>query len=173
MNGKLERLTVADAGEVLTLQRAAYVTEVQVHDDVQLPPLTQTLDEVHADLARPSCLTWGFREAERLVGSVRVELDGTTAALGRLMVAPDRQRHGLGTGLLLHAERNLPPQVAAIELFTGEHSTAKPPALPAHGLQRDAPNPGAVLRVDPLPRAPAVSRAIRRKAVAWVASDRR
>ncbi|MGI8306686.1 GNAT family N-acetyltransferase [Saccharopolyspora hattusasensis] len=171
MNGKLERLTVADAGEVLTLQRAAYLTQAQVHDDVQ-PLLTQTLDEVHADLARPSCLTWGFREAERLVGSVRVELDGTTAALGRLMVAPDRQRHGLGTGLL-HVERNLPPQVAAIELFTGEHSTAKPPALPAHGLRGDAPNPGGVLRVDPLPQAPAVSRGIRRKAAAWVASDRK
>ncbi|PKW15754.1 GNAT family N-acetyltransferase [Saccharopolyspora spinosa] len=124
MNGKLERLTLADAGEVLTLQRAAYVTEAQAHDDVQMPPLTQTLDDVRADLARPSCITWGFREAGRLVGSVRVELDGATAALGRLMVAPDRQGHGLGTGLLLHVERNLPRQVAAIELFTGEHSTA-------------------------------------------------
>ncbi|MFI0468386.1 GNAT family N-acetyltransferase [Saccharopolyspora sp. 5N102] len=124
MSGQVERLTVADAGEVLTLQRAAYVTEAQAHDDVRMPPLMQTLDDVRADLARPSCLAWGCREAGRLVASVRVELNGATAELGRLMVAPDRQGHGLGTGMLLHAERNLPAQVEAIELFTGEHSTA-------------------------------------------------
>lgn len=124
MSGKLERMTVADAGEVLTLQRAAYVSEAQAHDDVRMPPLTQTLDDVRADLARPSCPAWGYREAGRLVASVRVELDGATAALGRLMVAPDRQGHGLGTGLLLHVEQHLPPQVESIELFTGEHSTS-------------------------------------------------
>jgi hypothetical protein len=30
-----------DAGEILTLQRAAYVTEAQAHGDLTLPPLTQ------------------------------------------------------------------------------------------------------------------------------------
>ncbi|HUG86944.1 MAG TPA: hypothetical protein VMM13_20410 [Euzebya sp.] len=32
-----------DAREMLTLQRAAYVTEAQLYDDPNLPALTQTL----------------------------------------------------------------------------------------------------------------------------------
>ena len=35
-------LSDADGGEVMTLQRAAYVTEAQAHHDFDLPPLTQT-----------------------------------------------------------------------------------------------------------------------------------
>ncbi len=34
----LVRLGAEDAGEVLTLQRAAYVTEAQAHADLNLPP---------------------------------------------------------------------------------------------------------------------------------------
>jgi hypothetical protein len=46
----LTRLGADGAGEVLTLQRAAYVTEAQAHDDVDLPPLRQPLAEVAAEL---------------------------------------------------------------------------------------------------------------------------
>ncbi|MCI2418838.1 GNAT family N-acetyltransferase [Saccharopolyspora sp. K220] len=120
----LDRLTAADAGEVLTLQRAAYVTEAQSHDDVRMPPLTETLDEIRDELARSSCLAWGCREAGRLVAAVRVALGETAAGLGRLVVAPDRQGHGLGTGLLRHVEQHLPARIETINLFTGEHSTA-------------------------------------------------
>ncbi|MER5387580.1 GNAT family N-acetyltransferase [Saccharopolyspora sp. NPDC002686] len=117
-------LTTADAGEVLTLQRAAYVPEAQAHDDFRLPPLVESLDDVRAALARPDCRAWGVRESGRLVSAVRVELGETTAALGRLVVAPDCQRRGLGTALLAHVEQHLPPRITAIELFTGEHSTS-------------------------------------------------
>ncbi|RBY80421.1 GNAT family N-acetyltransferase [Blastococcus sp. TF02-09] len=40
------------AGELLTLQRAAYVTEAQLYDDARLPALVQTLDELRAELVR-------------------------------------------------------------------------------------------------------------------------
>jgi hypothetical protein len=42
------RLRTDDAGEVLTLQRAAYVTEAQAHRDLLLPPLMQTFAELRA-----------------------------------------------------------------------------------------------------------------------------
>ena len=50
----LVRLSLADAGEILTLQRAAYVTEAQGHNDTMMPPLTQTLDQLRAELADPA-----------------------------------------------------------------------------------------------------------------------
>lgn len=118
-------LAVADAGEVLTLQRAAYVTEARAHGDLALPPLTQTFDELRAELSDPSCAAWGFREAGRLVASVRVHrVDAETAEMGRLVVAPDRQGNGLGSALLTAAEQRTSPEITTARLFTGEHSQA-------------------------------------------------
>lgn len=117
-------LCTADAGELLTLQRAAYVGEAQSHRDPWLPPLVQTLDELTDELTSPAVRAWGVRANGRLIGAVRVRLHGPAAVLGRLIVAPDRQREGLGTFLLWHAERALPDPVDSVELFTGEHSHA-------------------------------------------------
>jgi ribosomal protein S18 acetylase RimI-like enzyme len=115
----------ADAGEVLTLQRAAYVTEAQAHDDPQLPPLTQGLPDLHEELGRASVQAWGIRDDDgRLVAAVRVAVLNGTASINRLVVAPDRQGNGLGSALLAHAEEQLGDDVVTIELFTGEHSTA-------------------------------------------------
>jgi len=119
------RLGIDDAGEILTLQRAAYVTEAQAHGDLALPPLTQTLEQLRVELADPHCTAWGIRERGRLVASGRIRLaDPAEAEIGRLTVAPDRQGNGLGTALLLAAEARLPDDVTVIRLFTGEHSHA-------------------------------------------------
>lgn len=119
-------LTVADAGELLTLQRAAYVTEAQAHGDPYLPPLREPLEEVRRALTDPCTTVLGLRDGSRLVASVRTRhqpgRDG--AELGRFAVAPDCQGEGLGTRLLLAAEERLPSTVGAIHLFTGEHSPA-------------------------------------------------
>ncbi|WP_312978641.1 GNAT family N-acetyltransferase [Corynebacterium sp.] len=116
-------LGAADAGEVLTLQRAAYVSEAQAHDDLRLPPLIQSLEELCDELADPDITALGVREAGRLVGAVRLRLLGRVVELGRLVVAPDRQGYGIGTALLHQAERAC-PRVDEMRLFTGEHSTA-------------------------------------------------
>ena len=119
------RLGASDSGEVMTLQRAAYVTEARAHDDLGMPPLTETLGQVRDQLARPDTTAWGIREHGRLVASVRVRLaDPATAEIGRLCVAPDRQGNGLGSGLLAAAEARLPAGVSRVRLFTGEHSHA-------------------------------------------------
>ncbi len=117
-------LAGSDAGEVLTLQRAAYVTEAQLYDDVRLPPLTQTLAEVLADLTDPAVTALGIRDGGRLVAAVRLrDLGAGRLALGRLTVAPDRQGHGLGTRLLRAAETAV-PGTTVIDLFTGHRSAA-------------------------------------------------
>jgi predicted GNAT family N-acyltransferase len=91
------RLGADDVGEMLTLQRAAYVTEAQAHGDLAMPPLVQTLEELRAELAEPAVTGWGFRADGRLVAGVRVRLTGPASAeIGRLVVAPDRQGAGLG-----------------------------------------------------------------------------
>lgn len=119
------RLGIDDAGEILTLQRAAYVTEAQAHSDLTMPPLTQTLEQLRGEITDPRSTAWGIRDNGRLVASVRVHLaDQDAADIGRLVVAPDRQGHGLGTALLAAAEARLPETVTVIRLFTGERSHA-------------------------------------------------
>ena len=118
-------LGVDDAGEVLTLQRAAYVTEAQAHNDLNLPPLRQPLAELVAELADPRVFVAGWRDhAGRLVAAVRVH---TASAAGvakvcRLVVVPDRQGQGLGSRLLSEVERRLPRHIEELRLFTGERS---------------------------------------------------
>jgi GNAT superfamily N-acetyltransferase len=129
----VKRLGVADAGEVLTLQRAAYVTEARAHDDWDLPPLLETLDETRAALA--SCLSWGIRENARLVASVRLTVTGHVGVIGRLVVAPDRQECGLGGGLLAFAESEAPTEVTVFRLFTGSKSAGPLHLYAKHGYR--------------------------------------
>ncbi|MGA2469248.1 MAG: GNAT family N-acetyltransferase [Solirubrobacteraceae bacterium] len=120
---ELLRLGVADAGELLTLQRAAYVSEAQLHEDPLLPPLVQTLTELAAELGDSERFAWGVRDGPRLVASVRVALVGLHAAeFSRLCVVPDRQGIGIGSALMLAAEQRLPAGVGTVRLFTGERS---------------------------------------------------
>jgi predicted N-acetyltransferase YhbS len=98
------------AGELLTLRRAAFVTEAQLYDDPHIPPLTQTLAELREDLARDDVVTIGAWEGHRMIGSVRVEIEGEKATLGRLAVAPDKQARGIGTEMLFAVLPYLPEQ---------------------------------------------------------------
>jgi GNAT superfamily N-acetyltransferase len=124
---RVDRLGTQDAGEVLTLQRAAYVTEAQAHGDLDLPPLRQDLVALTAELGDPQGLALGCRDLNgRLVAAVRArrgsDSQGTWAEIGRLTVAPDRQGQGLGSGLLAALEDRLPVEITELRLFTGEHS---------------------------------------------------
>ena len=108
-----------DAGELLTLQRAAFVTEAQLYEDPRLPALVETLDELRNALGG---LALAARSGPRLVGSVRSRVDGGVVHVGRLVVAPDRQGQGIGAALLAAAERSAGPGVHTAALFTGHRS---------------------------------------------------
>jgi len=111
-----------DAGELLTLQRAAYVSEARAHRELDLPPLLETLEELRDALRHPDCQVWGARERGRLVAAVRIRAFGNHAEVSRFVVAPDQQGRGLGRRLLAEAERRVPPYVASLRLFTGERN---------------------------------------------------
>lgn len=129
------RLGVVDAGEVLTVQRAAYVSESMLYDQF-LPPLLETLDEVRGVLEREDVTVLGLRERARLLGAVRVMPSGEVA---RLCVVPDRQGAGVGSALLRAA-------VAAggTWLFTGDRSTGNLRLYERYGFveTRREPAPG-------------------------------
>ncbi|WP_422739004.1 GNAT family N-acetyltransferase [Micromonospora sp. WMMD729] len=131
---------VADAGEILTVQRAAYLSEAQHYGEPFLPPLTETLDEVAAVLAGPTIVLVA-RAGHRLIGSVRAHLVGDTAHVGRLSVAPDRQGHGVGARLLAAIEEACAGRAARFTLFTGADSARNLTLYQRHGYRIVAHRP--------------------------------
>jgi ribosomal protein S18 acetylase RimI-like enzyme len=115
-------ITDEHAGELLTLRRAAFVTEAQVYGDPNIPPLTQTLSQLRADLKADGIVTLGAWSGPRLVGSVRVEIEDKKATLGRLAVAPDLQGKGIGTQMMYAVLPHLPEETTEIWVFTGKDS---------------------------------------------------
>ena len=108
-----------DAAAILELQKLAYQSEAQLYNDLNIPPLTQTLDELRSDFT-----TKFFLKAQvegKIVGSVRAYQAGITCYIERLITHPDRQKQGIGTTLMEQIESCF-DEVQRFELFTGHKS---------------------------------------------------
>ena len=116
----IEPIRPSDAGEVLTIQRAAFVSEAIVYGNPDMPPLTQTLEELEAELQ--TARGWVARLGTRLVGAIRVREDDGLLLVGRIAIAPDQQGSGIGRTLLETAEAH--SDATEAELFTGSLSEA-------------------------------------------------
>jgi tRNA (guanine37-N1)-methyltransferase len=110
-----------DAGELLTLQRAAFLTEARLNGTLELPPLTETLAELVASLDGAVVLL--ARQRGRLVAAVRGERRPENRwHISRLMVAPDLQGQGIGSLMMDRIEDLAPPGTVALQLITGAGS---------------------------------------------------
>jgi GNAT superfamily N-acetyltransferase len=136
--------TVADAAELLVLQRCCWVDEALANETLDIAALHESLDDVRAWIDDWSA--WCVRVAGRLVGAVRAHRDGSSWEIGRLMVAPDLAGQGLGRWLLQYAEGHAPADAATIALFTGAKSTRNIRMYERAGYQQiaDGAPPGAV-----------------------------
>lgn len=142
--------TLDDVGEIFTLQRAAFVAEAQIYGDVYLPALTQTLDELRAEIASPNMIVLSARLAHRLVASVRSERRGPSAYIGRLMVAPDLQGLGIGRRMMDEIETRAAQSgdLQGFALVTGGRSTGNIRLYERRGykiVREDLTSPGTPL----------------------------
>ncbi|GAA4874506.1 GNAT family N-acetyltransferase [Kitasatospora terrestris] len=114
-----------EAEQILKLQYLGYQGEAELYADWTIDPLTQTLESLREELAERHVLV--ARLGDEVVGSVRgwVDEEGV-GRIGRLVVHPRMQRHGLGRRLLAGIEAQLAEAgaVGGFELFTGHRSLA-------------------------------------------------
>lgn len=122
-NLQLRGIRPDDAGEVLTLQRAAFVQEALIYDTPQMAALTQDLDALRAELIDNDGVVALI--GPRMVGALRARRDGELLLIGRIAVAPDVQGEGVGSALLAAVEdRGRQAGATEAELFTGSLSVA-------------------------------------------------
>ena len=124
----------SDAGEVLTLQRAAFVGEAQIYDDPHLPALTQTLAELEHEIRTSTGIVAVV--AGRIVAAIRMRCCVDTLYVNRLAVAPEHQGQGIGTALMLAAEH---AGAAARQLVYRSAEFGQSPLLPTTRLRRRRP----------------------------------
>lgn len=127
----------SDAGEVLTVQRAAFVAEALIYGDPDMAPLTQTLEEVEFELRdNLGCVAIA---GTRLVGVARAVADGDMLLVGRIAIAPDQQGEGIGSRLLEAVEqRGVESGCRRAELFTGSLSAQNIALYESRGYRESA-----------------------------------
>ncbi len=114
------RVRSARAGDletILDLQRRAFAPVAERAGNPNIPPMVQTLAELHEEYEHGTILVY---ECDgQVIGSVRASVSDAVAHVGRLIVDPARQRRGIGSLLMKELERRL-AGCTAFELFTGE-----------------------------------------------------
>lgn len=116
---EIQNATLIDAEEILSLQRAAYISEAELHDDFSIPPLTQTIEELISEFEHKKVLK--ITENGALLASGQARFYEGCCYIGRMAVWPNLQGKGIGSALLSALEA-LFPDAKRCELFTGEQS---------------------------------------------------
>lgn len=115
----IRHANIADAEEILELQKLAYQSEAIIYNNWSIPPLTQTLEEIKKEFTENTFLK--ACDSDKIIGSVKVSINNENHEIGRLIVHPDLQGNGIGTQLMLSVEAEF-PMAKRFELFTGSKS---------------------------------------------------
>lgn len=116
----IEVAGVEDAEELLALQKLAYREPAERCEDSDIPPMSQTLEQMRGDLV--SHLYLKALDEGRIIGAVRGRCENGTCYVGRLIVHPGLQGQGLGRRLLAEIEGRF-PEAGRYELFTGHRES--------------------------------------------------
>jgi len=107
-----------DLTKILELQKIAYISEAELHNDYSIQPLTQTIEELEKEFE--NCIILKLIDNNKIVGSIRAYQKDNRVFIGKLIVHPDFQNKGYGTKLLNEIETYF--ECKTFELFTSSIS---------------------------------------------------
>jgi predicted N-acetyltransferase YhbS len=113
-------ILVANEGDleaILNLQKECYQTEAELHNEYNIPPLTQTIEEIKKEMEQGTLFLKGMINGQ-LIGSVRGNSNKETTFIGRLIVDSQFQNQKIGQTLMKEIETQL-NDCNRYELFTG------------------------------------------------------
>lgn len=120
MNFQILIATENDLKAILDLQKECYQTEAELHNEFNIPPLTQTYESIIAEMKQGMLFLKGEING-RIIGSVRGYIENNTAFIGRLIVKKEFQNNKFGQRLMSQIEDQL-KNCERFELFTGHKS---------------------------------------------------
>lgn len=115
----IARATKDDCPELLALQQLAYQSEAKRYHNQQIAPLTQSLHDLQQEFNQHLYLK--AVENDLIIGAVRGYRLDKNVYIGRLMVHPAYQGHGIGSALMTALEKEF-KTANRFELFTGLRS---------------------------------------------------
>jgi len=101
---------------ILQLQKDCYMTEAEIYNDYNIPPLLQDLKSLENEFKNTAILKSVING--EIVGSVRGFVDNETSYIGKLIVKNGFQNKGIGR-LLLDTIESTFKDCNRFELFTG------------------------------------------------------
>ncbi len=114
----IEKAKFDDLKEILDLQHLAYITEAKRFNNMNIQPLTETLNELIEEFNKGIVLKLTIDN--KIVGSIRAYEKNDTAYIGKLMVHPEYRNKGYGSMLLKEIEECYNNK--RYELFTSTRS---------------------------------------------------
>ena len=130
---KILEAKIEDAPIILKIQKEAYISEAELHNDFNIPPLTQSLAELESEFNNKCILKIVFND--QIIASGQVKLNGSTSCIGRMAVKSDFKGKGIGSKLLSALEQFY-PEAHQVELFTGINSKANLGMYERRGYRR-------------------------------------
>jgi len=111
-----------DLPKILELQKKAFYAEAVKHNDMEMQPMTQTLEQIEEEFTSGT-IFFKLSFDEDIVGSVRARmLDENTCFTGKLIVNPELHNNGIGTALMHELEEYFKDKCTKFKIFTGEKS---------------------------------------------------
>jgi len=104
-----------DAVVIHALQMRAFAEEGRLSDNLQIPPLMETVAAIELQIRTHTVLA--AKDAGRIIGSARGIVEGTACTIRAVMVERSHQGQGIG-GSLLRAVEQMHPDVERFVLTT-------------------------------------------------------
>ena len=96
----------ANAEIIREIQMRAFAEEGRLSDNVQIPPLSEEVAAIELHIRSQTVLV--ARDGERIVGSARGIVEGSTCTIRGVSVEPRHQGQGIGASLLRGVEQAHP-----------------------------------------------------------------